>query len=122
MSKKRNISFMAPEYLLDQIQARARVAARSRNEEMRNLVSAGLVAAGEKDFALEFADSPPVRAIVWIEDETISHVADRARGYGRSMGKELVRLMGLAIQTGVDRDLAIIAEMMSRLGRSAPSH
>lgn len=120
MSKKRNISFVIPKYLLDQILVRSHVADRSRNAEMRALVSAGLDAAGEKDFALEFADSPPVRAIVWIEDEIMADVSARARGYGRSMGKELVRLMGLGIQRGVDRDLAVIAAMMLRQGQSAP--
>ncbi|MGH6957627.1 MAG: hypothetical protein ACREEW_13260 [Caulobacteraceae bacterium] len=121
MSKKRNVSFVMPEYLLDQIEVRAHVAGRSRNAEMRALVNAGLVVASG-DFHLEFLPSPRRRAILWIEDEILLNISDRARAYGRSLGRELVRLMGLGIQKGVDRDLAIIAEMMSRQGLSAPSH
>jgi plasmid stability protein len=119
VTTKRNISFMIPKYLLDQILVRAHVAGVSRNAEMRALVTAGLVAAGEDDFPLEFAVSPPTRAIVWIDDEIVADVAERAKRYGRSMGKELVRLLGFGLQTGVNRDLELIAKMMLRQGQPA---
>lgn len=119
MSNRRNISFLIPRYLLDQISNRAIVNGRSRNAEIRYLLLLGLQYAGNNDTSVKLPSDDWGRCIGRIDAEIEDAVAERSRLYQRSLGREIVRLLAYAIKVSTDRDLEVIAEMMLRQGQSS---
>lgn len=120
----RRVVFEAPRFLVDQIQNRARLNGRKRNAELRYLLNVGLNAAGEADIAINL---PGRKETEWVQvsgviDPNVHCILkDRANLFQRSVGMEIIRTAGFAIEESARRDLALIAEMMSRQGRSQPS-
>lgn len=123
MAKGRNFTFKIPQYLLEQIAKRALVNDRSRNAEIRYLLSAGLGYAGEADVTValpstEETDWPQIPGR--FDREGFEAVSERAQQFHRSVGREMVRLLAYAIEESARRDLAVISGMMSRQGSRAP--
>lgn len=119
--KSKNVNFIIPECLLDKIQKRAIITGKqSRNAEIRYLLTLALEWTGEVDPLVELDEGPRCRPVVWLEDNMTSIVKERARSHQRSMGAELVRLLTYALQESARRDVAMISEMLEKMGRSQP--
>jgi hypothetical protein len=124
MSKQRNISFMVPKYLLEQIENRARLNGRKRNAEVRYLVAMALDLVGDEDFRL---DLPPAAEVPWVhipagfKHETFSQIEERAERFERSVGREIVRLAGYALQETANRDIKLLADLMQHQDPAGPA-
>ena len=123
MAVKRMISIKMPEYLVDQIEARARINCRSRDAEMRYLLDVGFEAAQDGDFQLSLEFNPCRRMVVRVTDDVLVALEQRSTRLRRSVAVEVVRLVAYAIKVGVERDLALLQEMVAIAAgrRHAPS-
>lgn len=118
MASKRNISIEVPKLLLDQIQKRAVLNSRTRNGEVRYLLRLGLDEANEEEIQIKLPVDNKQKATARIDLQTEAELLRRCRAHERSLGAEIVRMLAYAIQVRTDREIAAIAEMMSRRGRA----
>lgn len=118
MSFPKQFSLYIPKHILYQIQQRGAMNGRKRNAEFRYILSVGLEYAGETDVAVALPADPDewTRAVGRFDSEVLALMEERAAKFGRSAGREIVRLAAYALEETARRDLAIIAEMMSRRG------
>lgn len=111
----KNISFVIPNYLLDQIEQRAHLAGRkSRNNEMRYLLALALEWLNGVDPKVVIQSGECTRIVVWMDFELQQILQDRVLVSQRSIGKEIVRLLAYAIQESTDRDLEMIKQLMGQ--------
>lgn len=113
MAVKRMISIKMPWYLVDQIEARARINCRSISGEMRYLLDIGLEAAGDADFQLVLEPAEVRRMVVRVTDDVLVTLENRSTRLRRSVAAEVVRLVIYAIKVGVERDLTLLQEMVA---------
>jgi hypothetical protein len=124
MSFPRQFSLYLPKYLLDQIRQRASVNGRSRNAEFSHILDVGLEYTGDEDVKVDLPGRDVcewIRAVGRFDNETLALMEERGSRFGRSAGREIVRLTAYALEETARRDLTIIAEMMSRQGLVAQS-
>jgi hypothetical protein len=116
---RRSLTFEIPVYLLDQISKRANINGRSRNSEIRHLFEMGMGYAGQFDTSVVLPGkvaTPWVQTATWVEYETRDALKDRGLLFGRSTGREAVRVLAYAIEESTRRDMAVINAMMAASG------
>jgi hypothetical protein len=120
VATRQNATCKLPLKLLNQITARAELANRSRNDEMRHLIAAGLAFIGDREYIVELPNGPTTRKVVWLDFDLLRDATQRAKRFHRPLSTELTLLMAYAIQQITERDLAVIRSMMSHEDRAAP--
>lgn len=123
MADQRNISIEIPRFLLEQIEKRATLNSRSRNQEFRYLLQMAFDLADGQDITIHLPQDKAEwkRCTARIDYEAEMTLVGRCRMYKRSMGPELVRLVAYAIEQRTKRDLKFIEEMMQRQGQGSAS-
>lgn len=118
---KRSLTVEIPKYLLDQVNQRAQVNGRRRNQEFRYLVDLGIRYSSGSDPRVDIPgkqETPWVITTVAFDQELNEQLIHRSQSYQRSVGREFVRMSAFAIEEMARRDLSIISEMMSLQARS----
>ena len=120
MEKSRNFSFIIQKKLLDQIDKRAFFKGTSRNEEVRQLLHRAMGEVQDADVSVDIPQGEVVKRTVWLPCPTLDTLEDRARRFGRAAGREFERLLAHSIESGTQRELAILQSMIERRNLSLP--
>ncbi|MFN4091631.1 MAG: hypothetical protein ACK4FG_01890 [Brevundimonas sp.] len=114
-----NFSVSVPQYLVEQVDKRARAFGRSRNAEWRHLLNLGLEYYEE---GVPFSDMPP-RTPPWrqvtirVDNGVLFEVRQLSKANNRETGPEILHLILLATEESARRDLAVIQQLLDSTAR-----
>jgi hypothetical protein len=120
MGDKRNLSVEIPEVVLTQIENRAAITSRSRNEEARYLLNIALDDIGMAEAIIPEVAGARKRTVFYLEANQIALIKARATKLQHKVGPEAVRLIIYALKKVTERDLQLIEQML-RMGSAAPA-
>lgn len=110
---KRTFAIELQNSLIESADIRCRFTGRTRNRELCHLLSIGFQEVSKSGREAALKQSTYSRTSLWVEEELLDKIIERAKLNERPTGKEVNVLIQTAITRIRDRDLAIIQHAQS---------